>query len=131
MDRMAKEIRNVKSKSSEDISSTTLSSSQFCFKAINNLSDDNPANDNLIISYRYNGNAIIREEGLADLAACPGTGGQTLASSIASFSFAYLKTDGTADSSPPTNTKRIRITATSTISSESVELQTEVWPRNL
>lgn len=116
MERMTREIRNVRS--SADISST-LSSTQFCFKNT----------DAAIVSFRYSANTIVRQEGLALLTDCPGSGGNTLANNITSFSFSYLQSDGTTDPAPPANTKRIRITTASTLSGESVTLQSEVYPR--
>lgn len=113
MERMSKEIRNVRSRT--DIG--TANAAQFCF--INT--------DGARISFRFSANTIIREEP----AACPGIAGNTLAGNITSFTFAYLQSNGSADPAPPTNTKRIRITFTSTISSESITLQSEVWPRSL
>lgn len=127
MDRMAKEIRNINSRS--DIGTATAT--QLCFRAINNLSDSDATNDYIIISFRYSGNTIIREDGLADLAACPGIAGNTLANNITSLSFSYLQSDSTTDPAPPANTKRIRISTTSNVSGESLTLQSEVWPRNL
>ncbi|MDP2279420.1 MAG: type II secretion system protein [Nitrospirota bacterium] len=130
MDRMAKEIRNLKS--STDVGADS-SASQFCFKAINNLSDNDTTNDDTIISYRYSVNTIIRQDGLAVLGNCPGVAGNTLATNIAAtFSFAYIQANGTVDSTfSSVTTERIRIIIPSTVSGETVELQTEVWPRNL
>ncbi len=113
MERMTREIRNVRSRT--DIG--TANATQFCFINI----------DNTRTSFRFSANAIIREEP----GACPGAGGNTLASNISSFTFAYLQSNGSADPAPPNNTKRIRITLTSTISGENVTLQSEVWPRSL
>ena len=128
LDRMAKEIRNIKSRT--DIQTTTAS--QLCFKATNILSDDLPATDDIIISYRYDSgtNTIIREDGLASLSSCPGSGGNILAANINPFSFEYLKSNDTTDGTPPNDTKKIRITLTATASGESVQLQTEVLLRN-
>ena len=128
MDRMAKEMRNVKSRL--DIDSVSISSTQFCFKAINNLSDNDATNDDIIISYRYSGNTIIRQDGLADLAACPGSGGNTLANNITSFKFTNPDGSDLTLAGVTTN-KRVVLTLTSAVSGESVTLQTEVYPRNL
>lgn len=113
MERMTREIRNVRS--SSDIG--TANPTEFCFINI----------EGTRVSFRYSANAITREEP----AVCPGSGGNTLANSVTGFSFSYLQSNGSPDPTPPNNTKRITINLTTTISGESVTLQSEVWPRNL
>jgi prepilin-type N-terminal cleavage/methylation domain-containing protein len=133
MDRMAKEIRNINSRS--DIGTATAT--QLCFRAINNLSDSDANNDYIIISFRLSGNAIIREDGLADLAACPGSAGSTLATGISNATlpsgiFTYVESGGTETQTPTvTQIKRIKIDFRATAGTESITLQSEVWPRNL
>ncbi len=116
MDRMTREIRNLRSRT--DIG--TASATQICFVSM----------DGSRISFRFPGSsatAIAREEPPA----CPGAGGNTLATSISALTFDYLQADGSADPAPPTNTKRIRISLTATVSGESLQLRSEVWPRAL
>ena len=116
MDRMAKEIRNLRNNASV----STSSSSQFCFTDT----------EGTIIDYAYSSSNIVRDTGN-----CTAGGGSTLATNIAaSFSFAYIQANGTPESPvqfSSVTTKRIRIIIPSTVSGETVELQTEVWPRNL
>jgi Tfp pilus assembly protein FimT len=126
LDRMAKEIRNIKSRT--DI--LTTNQTNLCFKATNILSDNTSATDDIYISYRLSGSAIMREESTTTNI-CPGSSGNTLAANITNLKFSYLKGNGSTDSSPPNDTKKIKIELTSTSSSsESVTLQTEVWLRN-
>ena len=120
MDRMAKEMRNLKNSASV----TTSSATQFCFTMLDGT------NNNLLVNYSYVDPNIRREEG----GACVAGNGQTLATNIASFSFAYIRANGDAESPvqfSSVTTKRIRIIIPCTISSETVTLETEVWPRNL
>lgn len=115
MDRMAKEMRNVRS--SSDIG--TANSSEFCF--VNT--------EGTRIDFRYETPYIRRLEAGG---ACPGGAGtgDILSTSITNFKF--KNPDGTdLDAATLATTKRIMITITSTAGTESVELQTEVWPRNL
>jgi len=114
MERMTREIRNLRS--SADIG--TANANQFCF--VNT--------DGTRVSFLYSGTTIVRDEPVA----CPSAAGApVLANNITVFSFTYLQTDGSTDPAPPTNTKRIRIAITSTLSNEQVQLQSEVWPRSL
>lgn len=122
MDRMAKEMRNLRNSASVTASSAT----QFCFTMLDGT------NNNLLVNYSYVDPDIKREEA----GACVAGNGQTLATYItaSSFSFAYIQANGTEENPvqfSSVTTKRIRITAKSTVSGESVQLQTEVWPRNL
>ena len=116
MDRMAKEIRNVRNSTSV----TTGIATQFCFTDTEGVQ----------INYSYSGTDIKRDTGN-----CTAGNGATLATNIAAtFSFAYIQANGTPDStfsSVSPVTKRIRIVIPSTVLGETVELQTEVWPRNL
>lgn len=116
MERMTREIRNVRSRT--DVPTGT--NNQFCFTDINGTR----------ISFRYDGSAnILRGEGGAG---CPGATENTLSTNINSFSFSYIRPDGTVDAAfSAVNTKRIRLTLTATISGENVTLQSEVWPRSL
>ncbi len=114
VERMTREMRNVRSLS--DIE--TANASQFCFINVNGVR----------ISFRYANPNIIREEGGA---ACPGVAGNTLATNIDAFTFSYIQADGTPDPAPPAKTRMIGINLTSTISGESVQLQSEVYLRNL
>lgn len=105
MERMAREIRNLRDSSSVITSSTT----QF------NFTDT----DGNTIDFIWASPNITRN-------------GNTLATNINTFSFGYIREDGTVDATfDPVNTKRIRINLTATVSGESVQLQSEVWPRNL
>ena len=123
MDRMAKEMRNLKNSASVTASSAT----QFCFTMLDGT------NNNVLVNYSYvsASSNIRREEG----GACVAGNGQTLATSIGSFSFAYIQANGTEETGPvqfvSVTTKRIRIIIPSTVSTETVTLETEVWPRNL
>ena len=116
MERMRREIRNLNNSASV----TTGSATQFCFTDT----------ESTLINYSLQGADIKRKE--AGLVACPVGEGETLSTNITSFSFGYVRANGTVDTAYAAGTtKRIRITLTSTISVESVQLQTEVWPRNL
>jgi len=113
LDRMAKEIRNLNNSASVSVSSAT----QFCFTDTESVQ----------INYSYSGTDIKRDTGNCTLGS-----GSALSANINSFSFSYIRADGTVDAAfSAANTKKIRITLTSTSSNESVSLQTEVWPRNL
>jgi prepilin-type N-terminal cleavage/methylation domain-containing protein len=121
MERMTREIRNLRSNS--DVG--TGSGTQFCFTNVNGTT----------ISFRYSGspaNTIARQDGLANLAACPGAAGNTLSNNITTLTFSYIRLDGTVDAAfSAANTKRIRIIITSNESGETVTLQSDVWLRNL
>jgi len=124
MERMTREIRNLRNSASVGTGSST---SQFCFMNT----------DGLVVSFRYPGpsaNTIARQDGLAVLGDCPGSAGNTLATNItSSFAFGYVRGDnGVVESTfSAANTKRIRITIPCDISNEIVTLQSDVWPRNL
>ena len=124
MDRMAKEMRNLKNSTSV----TTGNATQFCFTMLDGT------NNNVLVNYSYtSSNTNIKRKEAGDVA-CPSGEGQTLATNIAAatFSFAYIKANGDAESLfSSVTTKRIRIIIPCTISGETVELQTEVWPRSL
>lgn len=124
LDRMAKEIRNLKSSSSTDIG--TASATEFCFKTI----------EDKIMSYRYDSGSktIIRTDlsGTDVSAVCPASGGNTIANNITSFEFKNADATGTPlDITGIATNRRIVIALTSTKSDQGVSLQTEVWPRNL
>ncbi|MCX5717824.1 MAG: type II secretion system protein [Nitrospirae bacterium] len=113
MERMRREIRNLNNSASV----TTSSATQFCFTDT----------ESTLIDYSYSNPNVTRDTGN-----CAAGGGATLSTNITSLSFVYLRADGTTDAAfSAANTKLIRITLTSTISSEAVQLQSEVWPRNL
>lgn len=114
MERMRREIRNLNNSTSV----TTSSATQFCFTDT----------ESTLIDYSYLNPNVTRDTGN-----CVAGGGATLSTNIAAFSFVYLRADGTTTDPAfsSANTKLIRITLTSTISGESVTLQTEVYPRNL
>ena len=116
MERMIREIRNLRNSTSV----TTSSSTQFCFTDT----------ESTLIDYNYSNPNIIRDTGN-----CAAGGGATLATNIAAtFSFAYIKANGAAEDPvqfSSVTTKRIRITIPCTISGETVTLQSEVWPRSL
>ncbi|RJQ41238.1 MAG: prepilin-type N-terminal cleavage/methylation domain-containing protein [Nitrospiraceae bacterium] len=119
MDRMAKEIRNLPNSAGVIASG----SPQLCFSMLDGT------NNPVTVNYSYSNPNIRRE---SPSAACTPGNGQTLATSITSFSFEYIQADGaSAATFSSVTTKRIRITAISTVSNEIVELTTEVWPRNL
>jgi prepilin-type N-terminal cleavage/methylation domain-containing protein len=120
MDRMAKELRNLQNSASV----TTSSDTQLCFTMLDGT------NNNVVVNYSYSNPDIKRE---APSALCTAGNGQTLATKIAAtFSFAYIQANGTADSTfSSVTTERIRIIIPSTVSGETVTLETEVWPRNL
>ncbi len=116
MERMTREIRNLRDSSSV----TTSSATQFCFTNL----------DGTLINFNYQSPNIRREEG----GACTVGSGQVLSTNISSFTpgFEYIRSNGTTDATfSSVNTKRIRITFTATVSGESVQLQSEVWLRNL
>lgn len=120
MERMAKEIRNLKNSASVTASSST----QFCFTMLDGT------NNNILVNYSYINPDIKREEA----GACVAGNGQTLSTNIASFSFAYIRANGDAESPvqfSSVTTKRIRLTTTSTVSGETVTLQSEVYLRSL
>lgn len=120
MERMTREIRNLRD--SDDVGAS--SGTQFCFTDTEGTQ----------INYSYSGSDIKRDTGNC----APGSGA-TLSTNITSFSFSYIRANGTSDAGfvdtdpddPATDTKRIRITFTATISTEPVTLQSEVWPRSL
>ncbi|MBI1811367.1 MAG: prepilin-type N-terminal cleavage/methylation domain-containing protein [Nitrospirae bacterium] len=114
MERMRREIRNLNNSASV----TTGIATQFCFTDT----------ESLLIDYSYSSPNITRDTGN-----CAAGGGATLSTSITAFSFVYLRADGVTVDSPfsAATTKLIRIILTANISGESVQLQTEVWPRNL
>jgi|Deesub1362A_J573_1020465.scaffolds.fasta_scaffold00013_64 prepilin-type N-terminal cleavage/methylation domain-containing protein len=116
IERLSKEIRN-------GTQIATATSTVLCFADA----------DGNTVSFRYEGgnNIILREAIATGIGGCPGTGGNTLAANITSFSFSYIQNSGASDPSPPSNTKRIRVSLTATVSDESVELQTEIHPRGL
>lgn len=120
-ERITREVRNLRRSSDVGIGS----GSQFCFTNV----------DGTILSFRYPGlsaNTIARQDGLANLAACPGAAGNTLSNNITTLTFSYIRLDGTVDAAfSAANTKRIRIIISSTISGEAVTLQSDVWLRNL
>ncbi len=128
LDRMTREIRNVKSREVDadldtyiDADIQTANASQFCFIDINSTR----------ISFRYSGSIITREEGGA---ACPGAGGNTLAENITSMSFWYILADGTRTQIPadPTDIRRVQLVGLDvTINNETVTLLSEVNLRNL
>ena len=120
MERMAREIRNLRNNTSV----TTSSATQFCFYDVNNT----------LINFSLQGADIKREE--AGDCNAGGPNETTLATTITATApslFQYFRPDGvTSDATfSPENTRLIRITLTSTTSGEAVQLQTEVWPRNL
>ena len=119
MERMTREIRNVRSSADVDVGSNA---SQFCFTDINGTR----------ISFRYDGASnILRGEGGAG---CPGAVENTLATNITSLLFEYVDNTGAVSGGGgfvTGTTRRIRITLTATKNNESVTLQSEVWPRNL
>jgi len=114
MERMIREIRNLRS--SADVG--TGNATQFCFTDTSGTQ----------INFSYSGSDIKRGTGN-----CTAGSGATLSTKItSSFSFGYVRADGTVDDTfSAANTKRIRITIPCTISSETVTLQSEVWPRSL
>lgn len=114
MERMTREIRNVRSSSDIWVG---VNASEFCFVNTEGTS----------IDFRYTANTILREEP----ATCSGAAGNTLATSITSLLFEYVDNTGAVGAFSAANTKRIRITLTATKNNESVTLQSEVWPRSL
>ena len=115
MERMAKEIRNTRSL----IDVGTATASEFCF--INT--------EGTRIDFRYETPNIRRLEGGG---ACPGGAGAGDILSTNITDFKLKNPDGTdLDSTTLATTKRIVITITSTMGTEAVQLQSEVWPRNL
>jgi hypothetical protein len=113
MDRMAKEIRNVRS--SSDISAATATT--FTFTDTSGTS----------ISFALSSGNITRTSGTTSTLAT-GISNATLASGI----FSYIESSGTETQTPMlTQIKRIKINFKATAGTESVQLQTEVWPRSL
>lgn len=138
MERMTREIRNVSSLGRSidgdgfiDAEVGTANGTQFCFNDVNGKT----------ISFRYDGaNYIYREEWTpANLAACPGAGGNRLAANVAVLNFRYILADGTTTSTPadPTDIRRVQIGWSGTpgisvtVSNETVSLNSEVYLRNL
>jgi prepilin-type N-terminal cleavage/methylation domain-containing protein len=107
MERMTREIRNLRDSSPTSVLiSTNL---EFMFVDTNGNSVD----------FKYVSPNITRNT-------------NTLSTNVSSCTFGYIRTDGTVDSSfSAANTKRIRISIVSTINTESVRIQSEVWPRIL
>jgi len=123
MDRMAKEMRNVRT--SSDIGTAT--SSELCF--VNTQGTR--------INFRYESPYIRRLEGGG---ACPGGAetGDILATGVSNVTFSgifkyVLSTGAEVEDATGSETliKRIKIDFKATAGSESISLPTEVWPRNL
>lgn len=56
--------------------------------------------------------------------------GSVLSTNITGCTFGYVRANGTVDATfSAANTKRIRITIVSTVKTESVRIQSEIWPR--
>ena len=119
MERMTREIRNLRSNNAADLS--VANENTFTFVATSGAS----------ISFALSGGNINRTSGTTN----------TLATgiSIGTFSsgiFTYVLSDGITETQTPTppqmlTIKRIKIDFKATSSIESVSLQSEVWPRNL
>lgn len=116
MERMTREIRNVRS--SADISAADATT--FTFFDVSGAS----------ISFALGGGNITRTSGTPNILAT-GISNSTLASGI----FSYTLTTGAVTQTPtPAQRlliKRIKIDFRATINNENVALQSEVWPRNL
>ncbi|MBI4688976.1 MAG: prepilin-type N-terminal cleavage/methylation domain-containing protein [Nitrospirae bacterium] len=120
MERMTREIRNVRSLGRDndgdgniDADITTANASELCFTDTNNTA----------IRFRLSGTNILRSEGTS----CPPATENTLAEKVTTLTFSYTYASG----SLATAVRRVQITITSTISSESVTLSSEVYLRNL
>jgi len=115
MDRMAKEIRNVRSSSAADLSVATATTFTFV------------DTEGTTISFALGGGNITRN---ADTLAI-GISNQAFPSGI----FTYVLSTGTETQAPSAaerlTIKLIKIDFKATAGTESVSLQTEVWPRNL
>jgi prepilin-type N-terminal cleavage/methylation domain-containing protein len=118
-ERMTREIRNVRSLGRDndsdgniDADIATATATSFCFTDVNGTT----------ISFALSGTNILRGEGN-----CPPDSTNTLSENITSLSFSYIYASGTF----ATAIRRVQITLTSTISNESVTLQSEVYLRNL
>jgi len=119
MERMTREIRNLRSNNAADLS--VANANTFTFVDTSGAS----------ISFVLSGGNINRTSGTTN----------TLATgiSIGTFSsgiFTYVLSDGITETQTPTppqmlTIKRIKIDFKATSSIESVSLQSEVWPRNL
>jgi prepilin-type N-terminal cleavage/methylation domain-containing protein len=121
LERMTRETRNVRSRGKDadadgyiDADIWTANATQFCF--INT--------DGARISFRYAGGEITREEGGG---ACPGAGGDKLASNVNSFNFSYTYEGG----SNITAIRRIKIDISTQVDTETIPLSSEVYLRNM
>jgi prepilin-type N-terminal cleavage/methylation domain-containing protein len=117
MERMTREIRNIRG--SSDIS--TANATTLTFTDISGTT----------ITFTLNAGNINRTSGTTNTLAT-GISNSTLASGI----FSYTLTDGTTVTQTPTAAerlliKRIKIDFKATYNNENVALQSEVWPRNL
>jgi type II secretory pathway pseudopilin PulG len=114
MERMAREIRNVR----DNTSITAADADTFTFTDT----------DGTLITFELSGTNLMRNTntlsvGISSLAGAPFTTGI----------FAYVMADGTITQTPaPLSAIRgIKIGLKSTVQTETVELYSEVWPRNL
>ena len=118
LDRMAKEIRNVRNASAI----TTATATTFTFTDTSGTSISfalNTGNGNI---ERTSGSTNALATGISSI------GDATFLTGI----FSYVQTDGTITQTPTLSSiKRIKIGFKATSGSESLTLQTEVWPRNL
>ncbi len=102
---MAREIQEIRTATSGDI--TTLTASSLAFTDINAAS----------VSYAYSGGTLTRNS-------------QTLLDRLSSFSFAYYKSDGTT-AAAAADIWSVGISLTVTRSGRELTLRTRVFPRNL
>lgn len=117
LERIEREVRN-----SIQISNATATATTLCFEGIT---------DATVVSFRYSGTQVTREELGGGLPACPGAGGTVLADGITAFAFSYLQNSGVAEATPSALTRRIAASLTSTTGGESMDMRTEIYPRNI
>jgi hypothetical protein len=120
MERMRREIRNTRSSSAADLSVATATTFTFVDTEGTSISFAlNTGNGNI---ERTSGSTNALATGISSI------GDATFPTGI----FSYVQTDGTITQTPTLSSiKRIKIGFKATAGTENVQLQTEVWPRNL
>jgi prepilin-type N-terminal cleavage/methylation domain-containing protein len=118
MDRMAKEMRNVRSSSATDLS--VANATTFTFLDTSGTS----------ISFALSGGNINRTSGSTNTLAT-GISNGTFSSGIFTYVLSDLTETQTPTAAQMLTIKRIKIDFKATAGTENITLQTEVWPRNL
>lgn len=125
MERITREIRTLRS--ADDVG--TSGANNFCY--VNILGEVGKVGE--VVSFRYDtaSSSLERDDTVGAIANCPGTGGSTLATNITDFSFSYIQNAGASEPTFTSDTRRVRINLTSTVSGESLEQESEIHLRNI